>query len=788
MAKLPSVENMPMQAPRPASSVATYPRQFGGPGRIGEEIAGAGQVVQQGQNEADAFNYATAKSAYLVRSAQLESQIQQDPNWQTADQTYRQGMTDAQQEAAKLISNPVYQKRFQVEAAVAASDGETRVKSFMQKRRVDQGRADLDSLIQNNVQTALSAPDQAPGLISAMNDAISGAAAKGFISQVEAVNARQKAAETYGRGWLALQPPDQALHVLTGGQSGLPSLGQPEKPEGPSVPANMGNVKAKDGTFAMPATPTDGVVLAANNLRSGYRGLTIPQIAQKWVGTDQPPDQITAWAQNVARASGLPLDKKPNLDDPATLKALMRGISVAEKAPQDQALFTPAVIEDGVTAALGGQKANLGTSVANRNVPIESQALQVVAKTGTPADFIPIQDRAVIARQAQNQAKSALDVPIASRAIQDTLQEVVPGLTGPVQPRTLAQFYGQNYEKVLDRARALAAPYGDPALTDRAVASAQQQMDKAIHAQQVQDKANRQIVDGALDGRYSQGAMPLSENDLLSINPQVAQAWTAYKESDPEGAQQVVTKLMTANAQGHAQGLGSNFYPKLLSSLALGNDPNAVLYAPKFLPYVGAGPGAELTNTGYGALRDILAVRATPDGPAFRTQMLKLVQQAHSQLTASDPRTGVADAEGDKRFDAAMGQVFANIRTEMQAKTPISQMFDPKSDHYVGRPIALAAPEPGHMFAEKFASGNVFGPQRLPPQRQALIAAAIKGKEITEDQGQKLIGIATALANNQITRQRYYQLYAQIVPPGTAKPAQPAQPAQGGQFTLPGFE
>lgn len=127
---------------------------------------------------------------------------------------------------------------------------------------------------------------------------------------------------------------------------------------GVSFPNNLGNVKTAEGArtgtaqFQNPSTPTDGAALAANTLRSGYKGLTLSQIGQKWEGTS--PQNVNNWVANVSRASGIAPNAVPNLDDPTQLSSLLRGIATAEKTPNDRMLFSDNVINQGVQKSLSG--------------------------------------------------------------------------------------------------------------------------------------------------------------------------------------------------------------------------------------------------------------------------------------------------------------------------------------------------------------------------------------------------------------------------------------------------
>ena len=136
-----------------------------------------------------------------------------------------------------------------------------------------------------------------------------------------------------------------------------------------SSPFNIGNVKTQSGaqlgtpSFVHPNTPEDGVVLAANNLRNNYQGMTLQDIGAKWAPSQE--NNTNDWVKNVSAASGIAPNQVPNLNDPKQLQGLIHGIGVAEKSQQDLANFTPAVLESGVTRALNGEQPATGTPASN---------------------------------------------------------------------------------------------------------------------------------------------------------------------------------------------------------------------------------------------------------------------------------------------------------------------------------------------------------------------------------------------------------------------------------------
>lgn len=154
------------------------------------------------------------------------------------------------------------------------------------------------------------------------------------------------------------------------------------KSNGP-YPYNLGNVKTKEGSanntqdFLNPATPVDGVIMTVNTLRNGYDGMSLSQIGPKWTGE---PDKAQVWIANAAAASGLDPNAKLNLNDPATLNSLLKGVAASEKSQKDRAAFTDDVISQGVQKALSGSQA--------QSSPQKSYATNPDGSKFTDADYL----------------------------------------------------------------------------------------------------------------------------------------------------------------------------------------------------------------------------------------------------------------------------------------------------------------------------------------------------------------------------------------------------------------
>src|SRR5574343_397229 len=145
-------------------------------------------------------------------------------------------------------------------------------------------------------------------------------------------------------------PKDQEDKILS--QSGF-DLSQSEQPSisKPTRANNIGNLRSSSTSFRSYATPEDGVADAARLLRSDYRNRNLFQIASKWAPKEDGNDP-KRWSEVVSKYSGLPINQVPDLDDPATVSKLLRGISWIEK--EDPRRFSDETLMRGVQSHFDG--------------------------------------------------------------------------------------------------------------------------------------------------------------------------------------------------------------------------------------------------------------------------------------------------------------------------------------------------------------------------------------------------------------------------------------------------
>jgi len=444
----------------------------------------------------------------------------------------------------------------------------------------------------------------------------------------------------------------------------------------PSHAFNIGNVK-QGASYAAPASPVDGVVLAANNLRGGYRGLTLEQIAEKWAPKADGNDPAT-WAANVSRASGIQVGQVPNLDDPATLSTLIKGIGVAEKKPADLGAFTPQTIQQGVTASLAGKHANLQGSAA----PIGSP--------GSP-------------------------YPSVADALNAHMDQIVD------KAQTDAERLFPNY----------------PDAQERYVSGIERGVNRTISQQRQQYEVDTHVVQSVMAGPKP----PISEDELLATSPQVAQAWNSMQINNPYAALSV-ERMFDANAKGKALTYGTGFKDYLDRVLAPSTNADRITNSSQLWPYVGTGSDAPLTNTGVNQLSSLLGERGTPTGEAFASQAKTFIDNMHAELTFSNATLGREDPKGEARFSQFMAQALPILMTANKNGTLSKVMDPNSPDYLGKVALSFARTPAqimkDRLITEDTPEGSRLALMGTPDQGRELLRDAVANHRLTPQQAAQI--------------------------------------------------
>jgi hypothetical protein len=106
---------------------------------------------------------------------------------------------------------------FDLDAKLDVERGVGEIRTLAKRKEVDWGRASLDGMLETNRTAALNAKDEPTraALIAATQEAISGAKAKGYISEQEAMNQQQGWTANYAEGYVGMQSADQRIALLS---------------------------------------------------------------------------------------------------------------------------------------------------------------------------------------------------------------------------------------------------------------------------------------------------------------------------------------------------------------------------------------------------------------------------------------------------------------------------------------------------------------------------------------------------------------------------------------------
>ncbi|AYQ89188.1 hypothetical protein EDD84_18715 [Burkholderia gladioli] len=168
---------------------------------------------------------------------------------------------------------------------------------------------------------------------------------------------------------------DEIATWLAGGQNPADN-GNKQLPLGIRT-NNPGNI-LHDGNQRTYATPEEGLTAAVRNLESGYQGLTIAKIADKWTGgarTGNTPQQMANYVSLLSSATGLGANDVPDLSNASVVAKLIRGQIRAENGMQP---YSDAQIDGAVGAGMAGAPGNNDSAYNARVAEMQKQVVHVV--------------------------------------------------------------------------------------------------------------------------------------------------------------------------------------------------------------------------------------------------------------------------------------------------------------------------------------------------------------------------------------------------------------------------
>lgn len=162
MARLPTLDDLgPRPTPVSNRTIASNEQA----GAVGAAVADLGQTVSKiGQHfleKEDILDQARAKTALVKGSLELQKQLQDDPDYETAEQRYAEGMKRVRDEAGQHIRHGGNRQAFEADSELDAMRGGLEVSKYVAGRRSGKRIGDTVQLLKDSQDIGLDAPDEA---------------------------------------------------------------------------------------------------------------------------------------------------------------------------------------------------------------------------------------------------------------------------------------------------------------------------------------------------------------------------------------------------------------------------------------------------------------------------------------------------------------------------------------------------------------------------------------------------------------------------------------------------
>lgn len=262
---------------------------------------------------------------------------------------------------------------------------------------------------------------------------------------------------------------------------------------------------------------------------------------------------------------------------------------------------------------------------------------------------------------------------------------------------TVADALNANMTTYLTQAQAQAEKLfpNYPDEQERYVQTVERRLNQTVDQQRKQYEVDAHIVQSAMAGPNP----PISEGQLTALGPQVANAWNSLQFSNPY-VRQGIENRFNVNSKGKALTYGTNFKDYFDRAMAPNGDPSRITDPTQFNNLVGPGEDAALTNTGSDQLSSLMALRSTPQGETFAAQARTFVDQAHADLTFSNPSVGTIDKQGEALFSKAMAQIAPKLMDAYKTGN-LDKVLDPKNPDYLGKIVTSMARTPAQVIADR---------------------------------------------------------------------------------------
>lgn len=180
---------------------------------LGETIGKIGQGIQDRE---DKLNYARAKSEYLKSKIQIESEFENDNDYQTYGERYKEKISKARGDASALIRNPMMRESFQFDTDVDIEQGLAGMARKAFAKEKDNGRAKLSGLLDDSQKLIVSTGDPAirKSAYENVNQSVDAAIENNWLTREEGGNLKRKFAEESAIQEVRSRSPEEQLQML----------------------------------------------------------------------------------------------------------------------------------------------------------------------------------------------------------------------------------------------------------------------------------------------------------------------------------------------------------------------------------------------------------------------------------------------------------------------------------------------------------------------------------------------------------------------------------------------
>lgn len=398
MPRLPDLNSLGTQTAQPSRQLVVA--DLGQTARAAAELGQTGRVIAGDQLERqDRLEAAYAKSSLLQGVVAARQGLEQDQDYPSYQKRFKEQFGAIYEKSAGMISSAAQRQMFEAEATNIFTQADSDIASLARRKEADLGQATLLDTLTRNREAALKASDEKTReqLIAATQEAISGAAQRGYISAEEAARQRIGFTQDYAVARVDMLQPDEKARLL--------------KPS--TMPAGA------DEAIGFVIDNFEGTALVANDGGKGASKFGINQSANPDIDVQNLTREqaIQVYKQRYWDAIGadaLPENMRLAAFDTAVNFGVTKARAMLEQAAGDPRKLADlrAAEHDRLVSADPNTYGRYAEGWKQRDAAVASLAAgdaPFFAKTGSWVDYIPSDTRAEMYQRAEIEIRRQQD-------------------------------------------------------------------------------------------------------------------------------------------------------------------------------------------------------------------------------------------------------------------------------------------------------------------------------------------------------------------------------------------